>query len=103
MLADPQSELYVSAMSAFEIGLHHTRGKIVLLRPPEEWFLGAINQHDLEEIPVSWGIAVRSTQLPDIHRDPSDRILIATARFHSLTLITPDHLIRDYPNVPVIW
>ena len=103
ILGDPASELFVSAISAFEIGLHHTRGRIVLPRPPEEWFLGAINQHDIEPLSISWGIAVRSSQLPDIHRDPADRIIIATARYHGLIILSPDHLIGSYPNVIVAW
>jgi len=87
ILGDPESELFVSAISAFEIGLHHVRGRIVFPRPPEEWFLRAINEHDVEPLSISWGIAVRCTQLPEIHKDPADRIILATARYHGLIIL----------------
>ena len=103
VLSESDTELFVSAISAFEVGIKHTRGKNVLPLPPEEWFLRAINQHNVEPLPVNWGIAIRSTQLPDLHRDPADRIIIATARYYGFSILTSDRLIHQYPDVVVIW
>lgn len=94
---------YVSAISAWEIDWKHRHGKFRLLLPPAEWFPLALENHDLREISVSTAIALRMADLPEIHRDPADRFLIATAQELNLTLVTPDSLIRQYPDLKTRW
>jgi PIN domain nuclease of toxin-antitoxin system len=49
-------------------------------------------------------IAVKSVELPgSFHKDPADRIIVATARNHALALVTADERIRAYPHVRTIW
>jgi PIN domain nuclease of toxin-antitoxin system len=57
----------------------------------------------LLELPVSSVIAARATLLPAIHRDPFDRLLIATAQAHRLRLLTPDPTITKHPNPETFW
>lgn len=56
--------LFVSAISAFEIGLKSRAGRLALPMDPKEWFRRAIEQHGLLEQPVTWEIAEGSTALP---------------------------------------
>jgi PIN domain nuclease of toxin-antitoxin system len=95
--------LFVSAISAFEVGQKAAARKLSLSRPVDEWFEAMIERHGLVELPISGAIAGRATLLPAIHRDPFDRLLIATAQHHHLTLLTPDPTIAKYPNLSTAW
>jgi PIN domain nuclease of toxin-antitoxin system len=95
--------LFVSAISAFEVGQKTAAGKLSLPRPVDAWFDAMLQWHGLHEIPVSGMIAARATLLPAIHRDPFDRLLIATAQEHQLQLLTPDATIAKYPNLETLW
>lgn len=57
----------------------------------------------VHEIPVDVQVALASTQLPPIHRDPFDRIIIATATKHGMTILTKDRIIPTYPKVKAVW
>jgi PIN domain nuclease of toxin-antitoxin system len=95
--------LFVSAISALEVGQRAAAGKLSLPRPVDAWFAAMVQWHGLHEIPVSGLIAARATLLPAIHRDPFDRLLIATAQEHRLKLLTPDATIAKYPNLDTLW
>lgn len=98
--------LYVSAISAFEISLKYQKGQLNLSHPPLEWFRQALEWHQIVELPVNSVIGVKSTLLPKIHNDPADRIIIATAMENQMAIVTPDQHIRVYSsqiNLKVIW
>jgi PIN domain nuclease of toxin-antitoxin system len=95
--------LFVSAISTFEVGQKAAAGKLSLPRPVDDWFAAMMQWHGLHEIPVSGVIAARATLLPAVHRDPFDRLLIATAQEHRLKLLTPDTTIAKYPNLDTLW
>ena len=97
--------LFISAISAFEIGTKLRRGALALPArgpSPEEWYAEALEFHGLRELPVTGSIALESTALPLHHRDPCDRIIVATARKMSLRVMTPDPLIAAY-DVEIVW
>jgi PIN domain nuclease of toxin-antitoxin system len=102
-LREGAGELFVSAISAFEIGIKQRKGKLSLPLETEPWFEAAADFHGLAEIPVSARIAARSTVLPALSSDPCDRILVATAQLLGLTVLTPDELIRSYPDTLTDW
>jgi PIN domain nuclease of toxin-antitoxin system len=95
--------LFVSAISAFEVGQKAAARKLFLPSPVDEWFAAVIERQGLHEIPVSSVIAARAALLPAIHRDPFDRLLIATAQAHRLKLLTPDPTITKYPDLDTLW
>ncbi len=103
LLRQNAGDLYVLAISAFEISQKHMAGRLRLPSVPEVWFLRAVQVHGLSELPVTSEIAIRATQLPPLHKDPADRILIATAQSRGLDILTPDRLISAYPGVRVRW
>ena len=94
--------LFSSSISAFEIGLKQQKGRLGLPLPPEQYYLEALASHGVREIRVDGVIAVRATALPPLHADPCDRIIVATAQRHGLTLLTPDPFIRSYPSTNVV-
>ena len=102
-IGDHAGQLWVSAISAFEIGTRHRKGHLELPVPPADWYGRALANHGVRECPVTGAIAATSTTLPTIHLDPADRIIIATAQFNDLTIVTPDSHIAAYPNTRVVW
>src|ERR1051325_10175242 len=101
--AELEKRVFISAISAFEIGQKAAAGKLKLPSPIDIWFPAIIKQHMLEETPPSSAAAARATRLPSIHADPFDRLIIATAMELNLTILTPDTRIRSYPGVRAVW
>jgi PIN domain nuclease of toxin-antitoxin system len=95
--------LFVSSISAFEIALKVLRGKLILPMEAGVWFEKAIQHHDIHEIAVNSSIAIHSVALPQLHNDPCDRFIIATALQNSMAVVTCDSLITQYPDVKIIW
>ena len=94
---------HLAAAIDFEIGIKHRRGALDLPLPPADWIARALEHHRVQEIPVEWRVAERSTSLPLLHRDPADRIIIATALVTGVSILTPDSQISQYPDVTVVW
>lgn len=96
-------QLHVSAISAFEIGQKVAAGKLKLKLKPASWFPRACELHGLEVIPLTAEAALTAAALPPFHKDPFDRLLIATAITQGFTILTPDEKIRQYPKVKIVW
>lgn len=96
-------EAYVSAVSAWEVAIKVAGGKLRLLAPPDQWFLGLVERYDLREVPLDAGVACAAAALPLIHRDPFDRVIVALAQAHALTVLTSDEHIRRYAGVTTLW
>lgn len=103
MLEAPASRVHVSAISALEIGQKHAAGKLTLPYPLERWFPAFLLQHTLEELSVTSSICITATGLPLIHKDPFDRIIIASALEFQLPMITSDRTIATYPGIKTLW
>ncbi len=96
-LASRQNRLAVSAITPWEIGLLENRGRITLQKDVLDWIRAALAKPGVSLVPLEPEIAVASTRLPfDMHPDPADRILAATARHLGATLVTAD---KDLLNV----
>ncbi len=90
-------ELYVSPVSAWEIGLLVRRGRLHLDIAAESYIERAFRLPGVRVAPLTPEIAVRSSYLPGhLHEDPSDRMLISTALVMGLKLVTRDRRILDY-------
>jgi PIN domain nuclease of toxin-antitoxin system len=100
LIVDPANDVYVSAVSAWEIAIKQSIGKLDLPGPALGWLPDACVQAQLDWIEVSALDALRVGALPWHHRDPFDRLLIAqTAR--GLVLVTHDRALRSY-GVPIL-
>ncbi len=81
----------------------HSRGRLNLARPLDEWLALALGRAGVVPLALSAKIAVDSCRLPgELHGDPADRIIIATARAHSCPLITADDKILAYPHAQAV-
>jgi PIN domain nuclease of toxin-antitoxin system len=95
--------LAISAISLFEIGIKAKRGKLRLPLPPRQWFHDMTEQYHLLELPITADIAAKAADLPEIHVDAFDRLIIATAMHHHASIVTADRTIPSYPGVRVVW
>ena len=92
-------QLRIAAISVWEAALLASRGRIALGRPLGQWITGAVSAPGLSIEPLLPQIAVEGCSLPDaFHRDPADRLIVATARVANATLMTRDRRILDYAD-----
>lgn len=98
----PDTRLILSDCSAWEICLKWKAGKISLPQPPRLWVEAQSRTWGIEPLSISRSHLYRVTELPEYHRDPFDRLLVAQAIEEGLTIATPDAEIKKYP-VAVIW
>ena len=90
--------LAVSAMTCWEMAWLVKHGRIVLQLPVSDW-LDQIEANGVAIIPVSRAIAERAVTLPEHHKDPVDRIIIATAVEHQAQLLSVDGRFPDYQEL----
>jgi PIN domain nuclease of toxin-antitoxin system len=101
-LDDGNAALTLSDVSVWEIGLKWRSGKIRLPQPPRSWIEEQAQTWNLLSLAIKRSHLYREAELPEHHRDPFDRLLVAQALEEGQTIVTPDSAIRHYP-VPVIW
>jgi PIN domain nuclease of toxin-antitoxin system len=101
--AAPVGEVLVSAVSVAELACLQERGKITLKQHWRAWWQTLLKRTAWPCLPITAEVMAEAYSLPPpIHRDPADRVLIATARLERLTLVTTDGKIRAYPHVATI-
>jgi len=99
-----ESQLHISAISAWEVALLVAKGRLELTIDVNDWISHSEALPFLRFIPVDHRLAVRSVQLNGYpHSDPADRIIIATALSIGAPIVTKDQKIRDYSAVETIW
>lgn len=94
--------VHISAITGFEIGLKYRSGKLELPAIPSEWLRVVLDHHDIAVVPLDISICVGATELPLIHRDPCDRLIIATAKLRGWPIVTADQRFLAY-DIGIIW
>lgn len=96
--------LTVSSISIWEISMLVSKGRLVLRVSLEDWIAHVEKVDAIQFVAVNNRIALRATQLPEpLHKDPADRMIIATAKELACPLVTADQKIRNYPHIETIW
>ncbi len=97
-------EIFIASISIWEFAMMASRKRISLRIDPAEWLKYALYQVGIRVIRLEERIALESCGLPGhFHKDPADRMIVATARIHHLTLLTKDQKILAYPDVTSVW
>ena len=97
-------QIMVSSISAWELAMLVDRGRVALSMDIEEWLSVVSRIEAVNFVPVDNEIGVKSVALPGaFHKDPADRIIVATARKLAAPLVTADEEIRRYPHVRTLW
>lgn len=98
---DLANEVYVSVASVWEAVIKYHLGKLPLPAPPADFLPRQREAHGIASLPINEGAMSYLAGLPPLHRDPFDRLLVAQALQHGLTLATVDPDIVTYP-VPLL-
>ena len=101
-LLNADNDLYLSAVSAWEIAVKHALGKLPLPEPPERFVPAQRKARAISPLPLDEEAALELGRLPKLHRDPFDRMLICQALAGGMILVTPDPEIGRYP-VRTLW
>ncbi len=102
-LTDVEQDRFVSTISTLEIARLTELGLLHLKHPLAEWRNRSMEDLDAVTMGLTHEIATEAYNLPGkFHKDPIDRVLVATARIERLTLITADDLILRYPHVKTL-
>lgn len=96
-IRDPANEVYLSAVSVWEAIVKYQLGKLPLPEHPGTYLPKQRDLHQIASLTLDESSVVQLTNLPVLHRDPFDRMLICQALQNSLTIATVDTAIRAYP------
>ena len=99
---DQNNERYLSAASAWEIGIKYASGGLPLPERPDLLIPRIREASGIAPLNIDEESALHAARLPGLHSDPFDRMLIAQAVVHGMTILTPDPDIVQYA-VRVLW
>ena len=96
LVASTDTELYLSAASAWEIAIKYALGKLRLPEPPARYVPSRLEATRVSAMSIELGHALAVATLPRHHRDPFDRLLIAQAQLEDLPILTADPVFASY-------
>jgi PIN domain nuclease of toxin-antitoxin system len=97
-------EIIISSISAWEIAMLVERERLFLSMDVDSWLATVAEIEAVHFLPVDVEVATKSVDLPgEFHKDPADRMIVATARKLAVPLVTKDEKIRAYAHVKTIW
>jgi PIN domain nuclease of toxin-antitoxin system len=102
VIEDARTDLVFSVASAWEIVTKVQRRKLDVGEAPDRFVRRHVRRIGLRVLPIRLRHALRLTELPDHHRDPFDRLLVAQAQAESVPILTRDGMFARY-GVRVIW
>lgn len=94
---EPTNDVYLSVVSLWESIIKFQLGKLPLPSPPENYLPEQRERHLISSLPLHEASVGYLAQLPDLHRDPFDRMLVCQAIQRNLTFVTVDSKIQAYP------
>ena len=101
-ITDGRNDIFVSAASVWEIAIKGRLGRLSIPGDPGKFIGGQIAENCFRGLPIVAEHALRVWTLPDHHRDPFDRMLVAQAQVEGLALISRDQQVSRY-DVEVVW
>ncbi len=102
LFRDPNETLFLSLASVWEMQIKIQLGKLTLPAPLSILLQRQQQTNAIQILPITLPHVLELASLPDLHRDPFDRLLIAQARVEKASLISDDATIKKYP-VTVVW
>ena len=101
-ILNPANSVYLSAVSAWEIGRIYAKGDLELPGRPETLIPQVRTDSGILSLPLSEEEAISAEKLPLLHKDPFDRMIIAQALVQGMVVVTPDRAFAPYP-VRLLW
>ena len=89
----------VSAISCYEVALAYNKGRLAIHIPVQDWLTDSLAPAGIDLLPLTPEITVRAVNLSPIHKDPFDRLIIATTLEYGAKLASVDNLFPKYPEL----
>ena len=102
LILDMSHEVFLSAVSTWEIAVKYALGRLPLPEPPDRFIPTQRKQHGIAALPLDEASTLYLSRLPNLHQDPFDRMLICQAIAENMTILTPDKWVVQYP-IRTIW
>jgi len=102
LIENGDNVVFLSSASGWEISIKAQLGKLKLPATPETFVTEQLFHHGFQSLSITMSHALHISNLPPLHRDPFDRLLIAQCQLEKIPIITADHLITQY-KVESIW
>lgn len=102
VIQDPNNEKFLSVVSIWECAIKYQIGKLDFPIPPETYLPTERRKHLIKTLTVDENSIVPLVKLPLLHKDPFDRLIMAQALQHDLTVMTEDKLILAYPEIKLL-
>jgi PIN domain nuclease of toxin-antitoxin system len=102
LIGDDRNDLYWSVASTWELAIKIGLGHLTIPDTLAAFLAEALNQQSIVTLPIQQLHACRVAELPNLHRDPFDRLLVAQAQVDRLTLLSKDRQVQRY-DVEVVW
>jgi PIN domain nuclease of toxin-antitoxin system len=99
---DPEHRVWLSVVSLWEMSVKQKSRRLTLPRAPWSYVSTARERLGIESLALTEPAVAHLAKLPDVHRDPFDRMLVCQAIEHDLLLVTNDPIIHEYP-VKTLW
>ena len=102
IISDGENEIFISAVTGWEIAIKSQIGRLKLPDEPQRFILEQLKINGMKSLPIEMRHALHTSTLPTYHQDPFDRILIAQAQMEDLPVLSADQEIGKY-EVTIIW
>jgi PIN domain nuclease of toxin-antitoxin system len=102
LFSDSAHDIYLSVVSVWEISLKHAIGRLPLPKKPDHFIPAQRARHGIKSLVLEEAETLYLPRLPEIHKDPFDRLLVCQAIIKSMVILSPDELISHYP-VRCLW
>jgi PIN domain nuclease of toxin-antitoxin system len=99
---DAQNEMFLSVASIWEMQIKHQLGKLELHLPLDKLVSDQVQKNAIQILPIQTAHVLGISALPNAHKDPFDRLLIAQANVEKMVLLSGDGVFDQYP-VKIIW
>lgn len=101
-IQDPNNEKFLSVVSIWECVIKYQVGKLDFPESPDTYLPAQRREHLIKTLNVDENSIAQLIQLPLLHKDPFDRLIMAQAVQHNLTIMTEDRAILAYPNIQLL-
>ena len=101
-LTNPENEIWLSAISIWELRLLHDKGRVKLLPDAVRWITANLSRLKIREAPLTFEVALAISSLKLPHNDPADGFIAATAKVFGLTLVTADEQLARLADIAVL-
>ena len=101
-LVNPENEIWLSAVSVWELRLLHDKGRLKLMPDAVSWINDNLTRLNFREAPLTFEVALAISSLDLPHNDPADGFIAATAKVFGLTLVTADEQLAKLKDIAVL-